>query len=114
MRLKSELYKDEQIKLSNKIIDILDLDENNQVILYHLDNDEKKINKIMELIPEIRKYFSFRDISGLEKTETVKRPWLSIIRQITKITHTMSYKDKQLSINNNKIRSIIYTFQIVK
>ena len=114
MRLKSELYKDEQIKLSNKIIDILDLDENNQVILYHLDNDEKKINKIMELIPELRKYFSFRDISGLEKTETVKRPWLSIIRQITKITHTMSYKDKQLSINNNKIRSIIYTFQIVK
>ena len=110
MRLKSELYKDEQIKLSNKIIDILELDENNQIILYYLDNNEEKQNKIMELIPELRKYFSFCCISGLEKTETTKRPWLSIIRQITKITHEMNYKDKQLNINGKKIRSRIYTF----
>jgi len=110
MKLKSELYKKEQIDLSNKIINILELDENNQIILYHLDNDEKKINKIMDLIPELRKYFSFCNISGLEKTETSKRPWLSIIRQITKLTHEMNYKDKQLTINGKKIRSRIYTF----
>lgn len=107
MRLKSELYKDEQIKLSNKIIDILELDENNQIILYNLDNDEDKINKIIGLIPELRKYFSFRDISGLEKTETTKRPYLSIVRQITKLTHTLSTKDKHLTINgkNDKIKT---------
>jgi len=110
MKLKSELYKKEQFDLSNKIINILELDENNQIILYYLDNDEEKINKIMDLIPELRKYFSFRDISGLEKTETSKRPWLSIIRQITKLTHEMSYKDKQLTISGKKIRSRIYTF----
>ena len=110
MRLKSELYKDEQIKLSNKIIDILELDENNQIILYNLDNDEVKQNKIMKLIPELRKYFSFSSINGLERTETTNRPWLSIIRQITKLTHNMIYKDKQLSINGKKIRTKIYTF----
>ena len=114
MKLKSELYKDEQIKLSNKIIDILELDENNQIILYNLDNDENKINKIIGLTPELRKYFSFRDISGLEKTETKKRPYLSIIRQITKLTHEMDYKDKQLTINGNKIRSRVYTFNKYK
>lgn len=110
MKLKSELYKNEQIKLSNKIIEILELDENNQVILYYLDNNEEKQNKIMSLIPKLRKYFSFSSINGLERTETTNRPWLSIIRQITKLTHTMIYKDKQLTINNTKIRSRIYTF----
>lgn len=110
MKLKSELYKDEQIKLSNKIIDILDLDENNQITLYYLDNDEEKQNKIIELIPDLRKYFSFSSINGLERTETTSRPWLSIIRQITKITHNMTYKDKQLTINGKKIRTKIYTF----
>ena len=110
MRLKSELYKDEQIKLSNKIIDILGLDENNQIILYYLDTDEEKQNKIMALIPELRKYFSFRDIQGLERPESTKRPWLSIIRQITKITHNMTYKDKQITTNNKTIRTKLYTF----
>lgn len=110
MRLKSELYKEEQIYLSNKIIDILNLDKNNQIILYNLDNDDEKTNNIMELIPELRKYFSFRDVSGVEKPETVKRPWLSIVRQITKLTHEMNYKDKQIIINGGKIRSKIYTF----
>jgi hypothetical protein len=110
MKLKSELYKDEQIQLSNKIIDILELDENNQVILYFLDNDNEKKDKIMNLIPELRKYFSFSAINGLERTETTKRPWLSIIRQITKTTHEMNYKDKQLTINDKAVRSRIYTF----
>ena len=64
----------------------------------------------MDLIPELRKYFSFNCINGLERTETTKRPWLSIVKQITKITYDMSYKDKQLTINGKKIRSMIYTF----
>ena len=110
MKLKSELYKDEQIQLSNKIIDILELDGNDQIILFYLDNDKEKIDKIMNLIPELRKYFSFSLINGLERTETTKRPWLSIIRQITKTTHKMSYKDKQLTINGKTIRSRIYAF----
>ena len=110
MKLKSELYKDEQMQLSNKIIDILELDKNNQIVLYYLDNDSQKINEIMKLVPELRKYFSFSCINGLERTETTKRPWLSIIRQITKLTHEMNYKDKQLTIKGEKIRSQIYTF----
>ena len=110
MRYKSELYKKEQIELSNKIIDILELDQHNQVILYYLDNDKQKTDKIMALVPELRKYFTFYHIVGLESPEAVKRPWLSIIRNITKLTHNMTYKDKQLTINGKIIRSKIYTF----
>ena len=51
MKLKSILYKKEQDELVDKIINILDLD--------NLDNDKIKQDKILELIPEIRKYYSF-------------------------------------------------------
>lgn len=110
MRNKSELYKKEQLQISNKIIDILKLDENNQIILYYLENDHEKINLIMDLIPDIRKYFRFGSIIGVECPNKLKRPWMSIIRQITKLTHNMSYKDRQLTINGKKIRTHIFTF----
>jgi len=110
MRLKSELYKKEQIKLSNKIIEILELDENAQIILYYLDNDVEKQNKILKLIPELRKYFSFGFIRGIESPDVLKRPWLSIIRQITKLTHAYNSKDKHLTIDEKQIRTKIYTF----
>ena len=32
MRLKSELYKNEQLEIMNKIINILELDKNNSII----------------------------------------------------------------------------------
>lgn len=110
MRLKSELYRKEQFILANKIIDILQLDENHQTILYHLDNDKEKQDRIINLIPELRKYFSFSNMKGIESPEILKRPYLSIIRQITKLTHNMSGKDKQITIDGKAIRTRLLTF----
>ena len=111
MRNKRDLYKNEQTQLSNRIIDILALDANGQIILYDLDHDPQKTDQIMSLIPDLRKYFTFKNIVGLENPQTLKRPWLSIIRQITKLTHQMSSKDKCLTIDGiQHIRSKIYTF----
>jgi hypothetical protein len=110
MRNKSELFKKEQHQISLKIIEILQLDNNNQITLYHLDNDTNKTQKIMNLIPDIRKYFSFSSISGVEYPNKFKRPWMSIIRHITKLTHTMSRKDKHLFINGDDIRTQLFTF----
>jgi hypothetical protein len=62
MKLKSILYKKEQDKLVDKIINILELDNENSIILYDLDNDKIKQDKILELILEIRKYYSFSTI----------------------------------------------------
>ena len=44
MKLKSILYKKEQDDLVDKIINILELDNENSIILYNLDNDKQ--NKI--------------------------------------------------------------------
>ena len=42
----------------DKIIEILYLPETNTITLYELDNEKEKQEKIMELIPDILKYFS--------------------------------------------------------
>ena len=84
MKLKSILYKKEQDELVYKIINILDLDNENSIILYNLDNDKIKQDKILKLIPEIRKYYSFSTIIGASEPTKAKRPYLSIIRQLTK------------------------------
>jgi hypothetical protein len=44
MLLKSALYKKEQHEIVYKIISILDLDKNNSIILYELDNDKTRQN----------------------------------------------------------------------
>jgi len=59
MRLKSELYKNEQNEIIDKIISILDLKHKKTYTLYELDKNIEIQNKIMDLIPEIRKWFSF-------------------------------------------------------
>lgn len=64
---------------------ILELDDENSMTLYELDHDKNKKQQIMNLIPIIRKYFSFSSIRGLRNLEQVKRPYLSIIRFITKL-----------------------------
>jgi hypothetical protein len=65
MRLKEELYKKEQDEILDKVIDILELDEENSITLYELDNDTEKQQKILNLIPNIRKYFSYKNVVGI-------------------------------------------------
>ena len=105
MKLKSILYKKEQDELVDKIINILELDNENSIILYNLDNDKIKQNKILELIPEIRKYYSFSTIIGASEPTKAKRPYLSIIRQLTKSKYKLNsydYRIKQVKKENYK------------
>ena len=108
MRLKSELYKNEQIQIMNQIIDILQLDNDNGFILYELDNDIDKQTRIMGLIPAIRKYFTFRNIIGAKNPEQAKRPYLSIIKHIVKLEYKILSCDYRLKINNEEIRTKKY------
>lgn len=112
MKLKSELYKKEQKQIIQQIMDILELDENNSITLYELDNDEEKKKNIMDLVPKIRTYFSFSDIKGASNPSLLKRPWLSIIRQLTKEDYKIISNDVRIKINENTIRTKNYIFQL--
>jgi len=72
MRLKSDLYKKEQEEVIEKIISILDLKNKNTYTLYELDKNEEIQNKIMGLIPEIRKWFSFNGLKAVGEPSKIK------------------------------------------
>lgn len=110
MRLKSELYKKEQEEIVDKIVGILDLENKNYYTLYELDNNEEIQKKIMELIPEIRKWYSFNGMKAVGEPEKIKRPWLSIIKQLTKTKYNLLIKELRYTDKGIQIKTQHYTF----
>ena len=110
MRLKSELYKKEQDDIIDKIISILDLENKTTYTLYELDKNEEIQKQIMELIPEIRKWFAFNNMKAVGEPERIKRPWLSIIKNLVKYKYIIENKEQQFKINEKWIKSPIYIF----
>ncbi len=111
MRKKTELYKEEQDTIIEQLIEILGLDDQMSITLYELDNDQEKIDKIMELVPTIRKYFSASTVIGITDPEKTSRPWLSILRQILKGRYNMLSCDHRIKTDDKTIRTKKYLFQ---
>jgi hypothetical protein len=112
MRNKTDLYSKEQSILEDKVLNILNLKQDNSITLYELDNDIEKQNQILELIPDIKKFFAFKNISGVRNTDKCIRPWLSIIKNLTKKKYNFysadySYRDKN---TDELIRTKKYLF----
>ena len=105
MRLKSELYKKEQEEIVDKVISILDLENRTEYTLYELDKNEEIQKKIMELIPEIRKYYSFNGIKAVGEPNKIKRPWLSIIKHLIKKKYNMVSLDYHFTEDGTHIRT---------
>ncbi len=110
MNLKSILYRQEQEEIIESIIDILQLDNNKSISLYDLDNDMEKQDKIMNMIPEIRKFFSFSTIIGASEPHRAKRPYLSIIKQLCKKKYDILVQDCRLKVDEKDVRSKRYVF----
>jgi hypothetical protein len=110
MRLKSELYKKEQDDIIDKIISILDLENKNTYTLYELDKNQEIQKHIMELIPEIRKWFAFNNMKAVGEPNRIKRPWLSIIKNLLKSKYIIENNEQQFKVNEKWIKSPIYIF----
>ena len=110
MRLKSELYKKEQEEIVDKIVKILDLENKTEYTLYELDKNEEIQKKIMELIPEIRKYYAFNNLKAVGEPNKRKRPWLSIIKNLLKSKYIIESIDFRMMDNDVEIRTHKYKF----
>lgn len=110
MRLKNELYNDEQIKIKKGLIDILELNTKSGFILYEIDNDEELKLKIINLLPKIRTFFSMSKITAFSTPEKIKRPYISIIRHLLKNEYDILSKEYSLKIDNKIIRTKQYVF----
>jgi len=113
MRLKSELYKKEQEEIIDKIIIILDLENKTEYTLYELDKNEEIQKKIMELIPEIRKYYAFNNLKAVGEPTKRKRPWLSIIKNLLKSKYTIESVDFRMMDNDVEIRTHKYKIDLI-
>ena len=83
MRIKlSEKYQNEREEICKKLITILNLDNENSFLLYDLDDNIEKQNKILEMKEEIRKVFECSTISSFKPNVECKRPYLNIVRSI--------------------------------
>ena len=112
MRTKKEVYKKEQDEIVTEIENILSLDTTNTLTLYELENDKDKQDKIMKLIPKIRKYYAFNNWKAVGEPKRIKRPWLSIIKQLLKQKYEITRKDHRIYQDDKVIRTIIYNFSL--
>lgn len=113
MRLKSELYKQEQEDIRNKIIIILNLEHKNTYTLYELDQNKEIQEKIMELIPEIRKWYSFNGIKAVGDPEKIKRPYLSIIKHLLKPKYNITINKVSFNQEQKRIQTMEYIFTTI-
>lgn len=113
MRLKSKLYKKEQEEIVDKIVTILDLENKTEYTLYELDKNEEIQKQIMELIPEIRKYYSFNGIKAVGEPNKIKRPWLSIIKHLIKKKYNIVSLDYHFTEDKTHIRTQKYCFELI-
>ena len=104
---KDEKYQAEQADIINKLYDILDLQENS-ITLHELDTNKNKQQQIIDLFPEIQKYFSIS--YAIPHPDRIKRLYLSIIKQILKRRYHIFSKEVRIDIDELKIRTKRYTF----
>jgi hypothetical protein len=111
MRLKIELYEKQQTEIRNKLITILDLEHNNPLVLYELDNNAELQQKIIGLIPEIRTFFSFNDMVGVSEPHKMKRPYFCIIKYLLKPIYNITNKEFHFTKDGKRIRTVKYFFE---
>lgn len=72
------------MNIKAELLHLLELDNHNSILLNDLDADTDKQQRIMELLPRIRTFFSKSTIPAFSTPEKVLRPWLSIMRNLLK------------------------------
>jgi hypothetical protein len=76
-------YETEQKNILTKLLNILEYDISKTFLLYDLDNDLEKQEKIKSLCDDIKKYYPSSSCIGTNGKKC-NRPYLSIIRYILK------------------------------
>jgi len=109
MRRKHLLYPEEQKQVKQEFIKVLELDAQNSITLYDLDYSYKR-EKIMNLLPKIRSYFSLSRSTAISNPDRFDRPYLTIIKQLTKDEYDMVSADWRIQKDNHIIRTRKYYF----
>lgn len=92
----------EQTNILDKLLEILNYNNDYSFYLYDLDNKTDLQKSILNLSDDIRKYYPSSSCMGVNGKKC-KRPYLSIIRYIMKFHNKELYfMDYTLKLENNK------------
>ncbi len=107
MREKLETkYHTEREDICDRLISILELDENHSILLNALENDTDKQTKILDMKDEIQKYFAVSCLTPFKPNATCKRPYINILRGILrKQGYTFEGSTIITSLNDGKYTS---------
>jgi hypothetical protein len=110
---KNNIFKDEQIEIKKKLLQILKIDANkNYFTLFELDSDIELQNRIFELENDCDKYFATSTWTYFKYKRDGKisnRPYLLMIRNILNATNTIFLnKVTTLTIEKNKYQTTKY------
>lgn len=92
-----------QESLINKLIEIA-FQNGHTMILSEMDNDKEKQDKIMALVPDLKKNFLINNIVGIQRHDALKRPWLSILKKFIKMKYNIVIEDYR----HNSVRTKRY------
>jgi len=115
MSKKEDKNKDKQIEIKNKILDILNINENNKsIILYDMDKNMELQNAILSLEKDCEKYFACSNwtyfvYKRLEKES--ERKYLILLKNILSACK-IEYVNKShyIKINDERIKTVKYIF----
>ena len=108
-------YINEQKEIAKKILDIIGINENNNMIsLTKLDENIELQNSILNLEPEIKKYFLASKFSFINNVaRDYKRKYLAIIKSIMKTMKIrMSSSILTTKIDDKKTYETFYVFNL--
>ena len=109
MRSKNDKYSKEQQQLVSHIEDLLDLKNTFTHILYNLDNNDQIQIEIMNLAPEIRKYYNCNNLKAVTDPSRIKRPWLSIVKTLLKPYYDIKVEDYHFTLKTEELKKYIHT-----
>jgi len=107
---KSDLYEKEQKEILHKLLEILDINEDNNIlILYNIEKDKGKIDAILGLEEDVRRYFNITNWSYFLKYDKKEnKEYILLVRGILnalKVEYYMSslkIKEDKKWINTRK------------
>lgn len=79
---KKSKYQNEREDICNRLLTILNLDEDHCLLLSELDSNIEKQTAIMNMKDEIQQYFAVSSITPFKPHLTTKRAYLNIVRGI--------------------------------
>lgn len=107
MRLKSELYKEQQEQIRKTLFSLLDIPNKTEFLAFDIEKNHNTVQTILNLIPSIRQYFSTGNLKAFTETEKSKRPWFSVFKFLIKDTYNLMITDCYIPEHRKKTRKYI-------